>query len=282
MALSTYKGSSTIRYIGEAPGLTPERSTYLDLYNFSTNDIPQLRNAIIEKYDSTITGMVRKFSAVEQLTAMKYTWSEKERTALTYDDCSFNATTGALTRAASAPVSFRKHEKVQLHTSAGMGTFIVTTVTSATQVILSTYDTASLTLATDTTSVLAFSLGIEVGMGSLDTDFTTGIKIPYTVLDNLPAITREIYKENGSVVLNAKWVEVDGRPMWYLAEIDETRRKFLEAIEKKHVNGTEPAATSYAAATMGLQGTKGIFSEIAARGTTWTGSPASLTNLDDL
>jgi len=267
-------------------GLTPERENYLDAYDFTTYDIPHLRDAAIEKYDNTISGFIRKFSNVEQLTSDKYTWTELERRPVTYSDAVLTVgQKNVLTRAADAEVGYRLHEKVQLHTSLGAGVFIVTAVVDDATVHLGTYDAGSEAILDDysaaLTAVYTYSLGIEVGKGSKGADFTKGRKLPYSIHSNRPAITRDVYTELGSVPPQLKWVKINGQYRWFLAEIDATRENFLEAVEKKLIEGDIPAAGSDAAAA-GLQGTKGLFAQIRERGATWLGEISSIADLESL
>lgn len=267
-------------------GLTPERTNYLDAYDLRTYDIPHLRQAVIEKYNNTITGFIEKFSEKEPLTSDQYRWAELEQDAITYDDAVL--TVGAntvLTRAAGAKVAYRLHEKVQLHTSLGAGVFIVTEVVSDVAVNLGTYDAGSIAVETAYTTALSavyvYSLGIEVGKGSLGADFTAGLKLPYRVLDNIPAITRDVYTELGSATPDLKWVMVNGQPRWFIAEIDATRERFLGSVEKKLVDGDYPAAASDAA-TAGLQGTQGAFAAVSERGATFDGEVTTTTDIESL
>ena len=267
--------------------LTPDHSNYLDTYNFATSDIPDLRAAAIEKYDQTITGFLAKFSTSEVLKGMKYIWSELETKAVSYEDAilDVNGSTYTLTRAASAKVHYRKHEKIQIQTSAGAGIFQVTTVSSATAVVLRTYDADSVTLVglgtANYTASFTYSLGIEVARDSVGTDFTTGLTRNYSIESNRPTITRDVYAEDGSVKLNLKWVEIGGSYYWYLPEIDDTRERFLEAIEKKLIEGDYPNASSGAYAA-GLQGTQGLFAAVEDRGASWGGYLTSIGDLETI
>ena len=272
-------GLTTFEYLTPADAenlnLTPERDNYLDAYDLTKIDIPELQAAAIEKYDNTITGFTRKFSSVEQLTSEQLRWTELEKRAITYDDAVLTVgTDNVLTRAGSAPVNYRLHEKVQLHTADGAGVFIVTEVVSEGSVKLGTYDTGSEDIIDGYTAALSavyvYSLGIEVTKGSEGKDFTKGRKLPYRILSNIPAITRDVYTELGSTPPQLKWVKINGQARWFLSEIDATRENFLEAVEKKHIEGTRPSATSDAAA-QGLQGTQGAFEAIRERGGNWSG-----------
>lgn len=284
MSIQTFDYIQPADAIG--PEFTPERTNYLDVYDFSTYDIPHLREQIIEKYNPTITGFLEKFSNKEQLTSEKYIWSEKEHPAITYDDATLTVSGGdaTLARAASAKVLYRLHEKVRVHTSIGAGTFIVTDVAANEQsVTLGTYDADSITLegaySSQLTGVYVYSLGIEVGKGSSGDDFTKGLKLPYKLLSNRPAITREIYTELGSVPPQVKWVKINGQPRWFISEVDETRRKFFESIQKKLVNGTIPASGSDAE-SLGLQGTQGFFEAVKERGGNWEGLIETVADLE--
>lgn len=282
MALASFDYLNPSTAVGM--GLTPERTNYLDVYNFATNDIPHLKAAAIEKYDNTITGFIEKMAGSEQLTADKVIWSELERSAISYDDAVYTAATNRLTRNPAATVSYRLHEKVVLNTAAGRtGTFIVTSVVDANTVVLGTYDSNSLTFdgAGDATSVFTYSLGIEALKGSLGADFTTGIRQPYSIYDNRPAITREVYSELGSVIPDVKWITINGQPKWYIHEVDLTRKNFLEAIEKKYVEGDAPAATTTAIGA-GYQGTQGLFSALRERGGVWNGYVTTAADLESL
>lgn len=254
-------------------GLTPERSNYLDVYDFTDNNIPQLRENAIKKFDNRITGILKKISNTERLTSNKYMWTELERRAVTYDDAVLTVgTDNVLTRADSGKILYRLHEKVRLHTSDTSGVFIVTEVTSSTSVKLGTYNAESEAIISDYTAALTgvyvYSLGIEVGMGSEGADFNAGIRTPYKILSNRPAITRNVYTENGSTPPVIKWVKINGQPKWFLGEIDENRDDFLEMVEKKCLEGEFPSATSDAAAN-GLQGTTGVFEQIRTNGVTF-------------
>src|SRR5690554_208152 len=97
-------GLATFEYLTPADaenlGLTPERDNYLDAYDLTKIDIPELQAAAIEKYDNTITGFTRKFSSVEQLTSEQLRWTELEKRAITYDDAILTVgTDNVLTRA---------------------------------------------------------------------------------------------------------------------------------------------------------------------------------------
>ncbi len=268
-------------------GLTPERSNYLDTYNFATYDIPQLREEVIAKYDNTITGFIRKFSTVEPLVSEKYIWTELERRPITYNDAilTYASTTMTMTRAGGADIGYRKHEKVRVYTKGGTGVFIVTSITSSAAVVLGTYDEGSADIISAYTDALSgcyvYSLGIEVGKGSLGADFTAGRKLPYSIHSNRPVITRDVYTEFGSTPPQIKWAKINGQPRWFLAEIDATRENFLEAVEKKLMEGEFPH-TGTAAATAGLQGTKGVFAQIGERGATWTDLLSSIDDLESL
>jgi hypothetical protein len=283
MALESFEYLNPADVVGA--GLTPERTNYQDLYDWSDNNAPMAKEEAINKFNPTITGFVEKFSTTEQLTSNKYIWSELEKSAVTYDDAVLNSDL-ELTRAAGAEVLYRKHEKVMLHTADGVGVFIVLSKDSATQVTLGTYDTASVTLAagitTDLTAVYCYSLGIEVGMGSLGADFTEGIRQPYRIFSNRPTITREVYSENGSTPPVIKWIKINGQAKWFIHEINETRKRFLESIEKKLIEGVIPDAASDAATTLGLQGTQGVFDAIEERGATWEGQLISVEDLESL
>ena len=280
MALSSFE------YLGNQPDLTPERTNYLDTFDFTTIDIPQLRAEAIKKFDTTIYGFTDKFAGKEMLTSDKYIWSELERTAVTYDDLVYNGTTKKLTRASSAELKFRKHEKVELHTSACAGIFIVISVNTAqTEASIESYDAGAVTLdGNDTTytAVYGYSLGIEVAKGSEGSDFTAGVRQPYTIRNNRPAITRNVYKELGSIIPQVKWVSINGQKKWFIDEIDLAREHMLEMIEKKLVSGEKPDGSSYASATMGLQGTDGVFEQIRDHGATWQDYVSSETDIKNL
>lgn len=265
-------------------GLTPTAENYIDLYDFSTYARPDVRAEAIKKYDNTIGGLLRKLSSVEKLESDKYIWTELERKAVTYDDAVL--TVGAnnvLTRDASAPVSFRLHEKVKLYTADGAGTFIVTAVNSATSVNLGTYDAGSIAVVSGYTAPLTgsyvYSLGIEVGKGSEGKDFTKGLKLPYSVHSVRPAITRNVYTELGSTPPVKGWVSINGEFRWFVHEIDSTRDDTLEMIEKKDMEGEAPAAGSDAE-TLGLQGTQGAFDQVGERGATWLGQITTEADLE--
>ena len=66
--------------------LTPTPDTYLDVYDFTTNDVPDVRNAAIDKFNNTITGFISKFSVTETLNGQKVYWAEQEKRAVTYED----------------------------------------------------------------------------------------------------------------------------------------------------------------------------------------------------
>jgi hypothetical protein len=269
-------------------GLTPNRTNYLDLYDFSTYDFPSFKSVAIEKYDETITGFMAQYAGSEAIRSDKYIWTELERRAISYEDATLTVgATNVLTRAASKPVAYRLHEKVAINTATLSGVFIVLSVVSPTAVELGTYDADSEAIiaayTVPLTNVFTYSAGIEVGKGSKGADFTAGIKRPYVIHSNRPAITRDVYYELGSVIPQIQWVKFDtGETKWYLKEIDDTRTRFLEAIEKKHVEGDYPSATSDAATVLGLQGTQGIFSAIRDRGVTYSSlitDEAALKNL---
>ena len=267
-------------------GLTPTAENYIDLYDFSTYDRPDVRAEAIRKYDNTVGGFLKKMASVEQLKSDKYIWTELERRAVTYDDAVLTVgTDNVLTRDASAPVAFRLHEKVKLYTSAGAGTFIVTAVNSSTSVNLGTYDQGSLDLVAGYTApitgIYTYSLGIEVGKGSAGADFTAGLKLPYSVHSVRPAITRNVYTELGSTPPVAGWVSINGEFRWFLHEIDATREDTLEMIEKKGMEGEAPAVGSDAE-TLGLQGTQGAFDQVESRGATWLGQITTTQDLEDL
>ena len=267
-------------------GLTPERTNYLDTYDFTTNDRPDVRIQAIEKYDNTLAGFMKKFSNVETLNSDKYIWTELEKRAVTYDDAVLTVgTDNVLTRADSAPLHYRLHEKVQLHTDDGPGVFIVTDVTSATSIKLGTYDADSVAVVSGYSAALegtlAYSLGIEVQKGSKGEDFTAGRRIPYSIHSNRPAITRDVYTEVGSTPPQIKWVMINGTPKWFLEEIDATRENFLEAVEKKHVEGDFPDSSSDAYSA-GLQGTQGVFAAIRDRGGRWDGQIETEADLESL
>lgn len=257
--------------------LTPERTNYLDEYDLRDYEIPHLRSQIIQKYNPTITGFIEMFAGKEQIHGEQYVWGELEHPAISYDDAVFTVSGGdnILSRAGGEPVLYRKHEKVKLHHSSGSGVFIVLEVVSSTQVRLGTYDEGSMTMVSNYSapleSVFVFSLGIETKRGSLGADYVDGLKLPYKILSNIPAVTREQYSEDHTATQVVKWLEINGQPKWILPEIAETRRKFFEAIEKKLVNGTYPAAGSDAESELGLQGTQGFFDALRERAGTWDG-----------
>ena len=87
--------------------LTPTPDTYLDVYDFTTNDVPDVRNAAIDKFNNTITGFISKFSVTETLNGQKVYWAEQEKRAVTYEDAILTLTTGTwtLTRPSSGKVS---------------------------------------------------------------------------------------------------------------------------------------------------------------------------------
>lgn len=269
-----------------AQGLAPTRETYLDSYDLRTIDIPHMKAEVIQKYNPTITGFVDLFAGKEQLTSDQCRWTELEKDAVTYDDAilTVGATT-TLTRNSSAKVAYRKHEKVFIQTSAGSGVFIVLEVNSPTEVELGTYNAKSIALESAYTVPLTgsycFSLGIEVGKGSKGADFENGLSLPYRVLSNIPAITRDVYKTLGSQTPQIQWALVNGQPRWYITEINATRSRFLGSVEKKLVDGEEPAAGSDAAA-LGLQGTQGVFDAVAERGMTFTGIISSQSDLESI
>jgi hypothetical protein len=286
MALGSFTYLNPSDVVGQ--GLTPNRTNYLDLYDFSTYDFPEFKEVAIEKFDPTITGFISKYAGSQAIKADKYIWSELELSAVTYEDAVLTVgATNVLTRAASGKVSYRKHEKIQLHSATATGVFIVLSVTSPTAVVLGTYDAGAEGIVDDYSDpeegLLAYSLGIEVGKGSQGEDFTTGVKQPYRVFDNRPTITRDVYAEIGSVIPQVQWIKFsDGTTKWFLKEIDNTRERFLESIEKKLIEGAYPSATSDAAVTLGLQGTQGAFEAIKARGGTFAGSLTSEADLKAL
>lgn len=271
----------------ESIGLTPTNANYVDLYDFSKYDIPELKVPAIKKFDETIGGFLKLFSNTEKMESDKLVWTELERRAVTYEDAVL--TVGAnnvLTRADSAPVRYRKHEKVRLHTTDGVGVFIVLEVVDANTVNLGTYDSGSVAIVSGytapLTSTVTYSLGIEVGKGSEGKDFTDGLQLPYTVQSNRPAISREVYTELGSTPPVKGWVEINGNYYWYMAEIDATREKFLDDIEKKHMEGDEPDASSDAATSLGLQGTKGAFAQVRERGAILDGQIETVADIEAL
>lgn len=272
----------------QSMGLTPTNSNYLDLYNFSKYDMPELKVPAIKKFDETVGGFLKLFSNTEQMESDKLIWTELERKAVTYEDAVITAGTDiVLTRADDAPLRYRKHEKIRAHATNGVGVFIVLEVVDSQTVNLGTYDSASIAMVggdyTDALeNVVTYSLGIEVGKGSEGADFTAGLQLPYTTVDNRPAISREVYTELGSTPPVKGWVEINGNYYWYMAEIDATREKFLDDIEKKHMEGEEPASGSDAVDSLGLQGTKGAFAQVRDRGAIWDGMIETTADLEAL
>jgi hypothetical protein len=193
--------------------------------------------------------------------------------------------TTVLTRAASAPVNYRKNEKIQVHTAAGAaGVFYVKSVTSTTAVVLGTYDQGSLDILDDyadpLTGVYTYALEMEAKKGSVGTDYSGGVKQPYRILSVKPQIHREVYDEFGSVVPQIQWVKLPtGETKWFLKEIDNTRKRFFRGDEIKLMEGKSPAVGSDAADEAGFSGTTGAFEQIRDRGATWTDL---ITTKDDL
>jgi len=267
-------------------GLTPTHENYVDLYDFSTYDRPDVRQMAIDKFDPTVGGLLKKLASVEKLESEKYIWTELENRAITYDDAVLTVgATNVLTRDGGGEVAYRLHQKIRLHTSEGAGVFFVTNVVSSTEVELGTYDQGSVDIVANYTAPLTgcycYELDMEVKKGSEGKDFTEGIKLPYSVHSVRPSISREVYKELGSTPPVKGWVSINGEYRWFMSEIDATRIRFLEAVEKKMFEGEEPAAGSDAAAS-GLQGTTGVFDQIRDRGAVWEGQITTVQDLESL
>ena len=272
-------------YLGVRPDLTPSTTTYIDSFDFSTNDIPHFKDVAIKKFDTNILGFVDKFSSREALHSNKYIWSELDRRAVTYSDLALNYSTKALTRAGGAKLYYRKNEKIRIHTADTAITVIVKTVTSSTSIVVESYDEASVTFfagSSNLSSAYGYSLGIEVGMGFDGDNVDGGIKTPYTVYGNRPAITYDKYDELGSIIPVVKWVSINGQNKWFIDEIDSQKGDFLEAVEKKLIMGEAPNSSSYAAATMGLQGTSGVFDQVRTGGASWADTISSVTDIENI
>jgi hypothetical protein len=257
-------------------GLTPTPATYLDVYDYTTNDVPQLKEAAIEKYNNTITGFINKFAVTETLKGPKVYWAEQEKRAVTYEDAivTIAADVITLTRADSAKVSYRKNEKIQIYTSEGPGVFICLADSTGTSVVLGSWDEAAVALVDGYTAawtgVYVYSLGLIAKIGSEGSDYEKGVEIPYSINSVKPVIKREQYAKNGSAPLELKWVNINGQYRWYMVEIDATRERHLESVEKELMEGNAPDAASDAAA-LGLTSTQGVFGQIEDRGAGWSG-----------
>lgn len=273
-------------YLGERPDLTPDTTNYIDTYNFATYDIPHLKEEAIKKFDHTIYGFVDKFSSKEQMRGYKYLWTELDRRAVTYDDLVLTNATQALTRASSAEIKFRAFEKVKIYSGSTEITVIVKTVSSATSLVVEPYDAAAVTFFAGSDNLSAaygFSLGIEVPMGFDGSNVVGGVKQPYTIRSNRPAITYNKYEELGSVVPVVKWVKINGQNKWFIGEADNARADTFEMIEKKHIMGEAPSASAtWAATTQGLQGTSGAFDQVRTYGASWQDPISSVTDLENI
>lgn len=272
MSLEAYTGS----FVSPRAQLQATTSTYVDLFDFTTKNYPDLAPGMFRIYaDQSLTGFLTFHGAEDVLTADKHIWTEEGRRHVIHEGAgvTYVAATGiaTVTVAESAAV-VRVGEIAEVHdiTNSFSFTGYITAVSGA-QVTISIKDYAKSSGSIPSvagTNVTLFTIGSEFAKGSAG--MSGALTRDYTAYDNKPFIAKDVYEINGSDLTNVNWVEDgQGNEYWYLGDQIEARARFMDKLEIEALTQTK-SVTGSAGADL-YQGSEGLFDAINTGGNNFTG-----------
>ena len=305
-------GSSFSLQPNAKPTVTP--GSYLTSADFTwlQQYLPDTYEAEFERYGNrSVSSFLRLVGAELPSNSDMITWAEQGRLHIKYNTGVLQ--TGATTTAGTYRVTdtdvtsmaFRPGATVilQVKSGANAGATVRGIVTAVAQTpnftfTVSYYDAqatiTSLGLNTDAgaPNVIAFIYGSEfrkgigattsgTAMGSLDSSDANQF------FTNNPIILKDKFIVSGSDMAQIGWVQVDTEEgttgyLWYLKSASETRLRFDDYLETAMLEAI-PAASGSGAASLLLNGTKGVFYEINNRGNVWGAAlPSTLTEWDQI
>lgn len=282
MAKITFSGSFT----SPSTGVLASTSNYRDTFDFTTQFFPDLKNELMKIYaDQSWTGFLMYFALEEELVADKTIWAEEGRRHSKYEDgiyADVGAGIGTITRAASAVMTFRPNDLLEIHNAADDEKFVV-------RVIATSFTTTSMRVqardgATGVPSTLTgltfMKTGTEYLKGADGQDYA--LTRDFDLYDNKPFIAKDHFEVSGSDLTNIAWLEDPaGNEYWYLEDAEETRRRFMDhlEIEALTIEKTDTSSPDY---TAGYLGSDGYFAALRARGGNWAGYISDIADLEEL
>jgi len=272
--------------------------------DFAQQYLPELYEAEVERYGNrTLSGFLRMVGAEMPMTSDQVIWSEQNRLHVAYKGLAANIAQSAAGNTGAAGVgndvtitpslvgtglgganqtkhAIRANQTVLISDQAtGLVTakLLVISITDTT-IVCRLYGTSTVPAGLlGTNDVNIFVYGAEFKKGT--NGMAGSIEPNFTQYANRPVIIKDKYEINGSDTAQIGWVEVateDGTSgyLWYLKAESETRLRFEDYLEMMMVEGEDAKTTAGGAsalASLGYEGTEGMFAAIEDRGNIYSG-----------
>mgnify|MGYP003434454377 FL=1 len=256
-----------------SPTKVPTPTNYIsdDEYNLLTQYIPELEAQIVDRFGSQmITGMLAELGKESPFQADLIKWNEEGR--LTQLAEGVTRSSDVFTSTAH---TFRLNELISVRNADGsvVKKGQVTAVT--TNGFTALCGTGTWTdVGTSNLTVYAFSNEYAKGAEFLG----GGLNSQVEQFTQKPSIIREFLKESDSNMALRTWVDTGSGYLWYFKNLNDTKKRFNNAIENGLVLGQNWDGDLLAA---GVEGTQGLFS-CAEEGNIFEGPAVDLDDFDSI
>ena len=262
-------------------------SNYITNFDFLSQYLPDTYEKEFERYGNrSVASFLRMVGAEMPSNSDLIKWAEQGRLHTKYDDCASDGAAGddtatiTITDAALAngEQAIRVGQTVYIYDNAGAGgnKAIVTDVASNAKTFDVAYYEADGQVGAAGLTRSVFVYGSEFAKGT--EGMAGSLEAADNIFDNKPIIIKDKYAVSGSDMAQIGWVEVTTENgatgyLWYLKSEHETRLRFDDYLETAMLETVPAEANSGAiAATVGSDGSDGIFYVVKNRGNVWSGA----------
>ena len=269
-------------------------TNYITSFDFTTQYLPDIHEKEFERYGNrSIASFLRMVGAEIPSNSDLIKWAEQGRlhTKFTAVTSGAAAASDTATLTFTAAHNLRVGQTIFVSKSAAASTesnkAIVTAVPTTTTADVAYYEAGGQTFAA-AVDLDVFVYGSEFKKGS--NGMSGSLESEDSFFDNSPIIIKDKYAVSGSDMAQIGWVEVTSENgatgyLWYLKSEHETRLRFEDYLEMAMVEAVPAEVGSGVAAIaassdLGDKGSEGLFYVLEQRGNIFSGTPASLSDLD--
>lgn len=268
-------------------GVIPTTSNYLGTYDFTHQFMPHYHSELLKIYSQeSLTGFLEYYASTEGFNADTHYWGEEGRRHIKYTAATYDGTTVSVTDLTGSDkgLGIRENEMVALYDSVSGG-YNLARVTSVNYTAdpptfdVKLYSDTTNIDATSTNDLVVFTAGSEFPKGS--DGMTRALERDFNIYNISPIIEKDVFRQNGSDLTNIGWLYDPeyGNEYWYLAEMEEFRKRAFDKLEMSMLVAEEAAS---AQASNGHKGTEGFFSALRNRGNVFEGQVTTKTDFENI
>ena len=257
------------------PDLVTTGSTYQSAYDWASKFAPDVATQILAtRSQGSLTGFLEYMANIEGGSSDSYMWGEDGYRHSLYEGVDLVISTNVFTFVPESgkSLTIRPHDNVQVHDKANdkFAEGYVESVSGNTAVIKNR-EAADWTGFAEDATLVVFGLGNEYAKGSFGQE--SALERDWDTYTNKHVIFKDMWKIDGSSQTNITWFsDGNGTETWYAKDIDETRERLLDNIEKQLIAGVKTDASS----SVSLKGSESLFAAIKERGNNFNGIVSTL------